>query len=245
VENSDMFVSLKPRRLSDGAVDQILTLVRGGQLPPGSKLPPERELITRLSVSRTSLREAIRILETMGVLRVVPGRGTWVRGDYADRVLGSGLAPLHDPEDMWELFEMRETLEVRAATLAAERATPEQIEAIVDAVTRYSEVAESGDVTAMSEADRGVHEAITRASRNRYLVEVLDMVHDRVQEVRQALVAIPGRSVRIAREHEPVLEAIEVHDPVAAAKAMSRHVHNAEEELRAAAAVGAHLTPGG
>ena len=69
-----MFEQVKPKRLSDGAMEQVLGLVREGKLPPGAKLPPERELITLLGVSRTPLREAIRILETKGVLRVVPGQ---------------------------------------------------------------------------------------------------------------------------------------------------------------------------
>ena len=111
----DLFESVKPKRLSDSAVDQILNLVNTGQLTPGSRMPPERELITRLGVSRTSLREAIRILETLGVLRVVPGRGTWVRDDYQRPSLGDTLAWLPNHEhDVLQLFEVRETIELLA-----------------------------------------------------------------------------------------------------------------------------------
>lgn len=240
-ENTDMFVSLKPKRLSDSAVEQILNLVRQGHLDPGSKLPPERELITRLSVSRTSLREAIRILETMGVLRVVPGRGTWVRDDYAEPVLGGNLSwlPKHS-DDVFQIFEMRETLEVRAAALAAERGTPEQIAAVNAAVRRYEEAVNAGEADALADTDRAVHESISRASGNKYLIQVLDSVQDLVQDIRKVMVAIPGRPARIAQEHHPVLEAIQAHDPAAAARAMSHHVRNAEEEVRAAASL-SHL----
>jgi GntR family transcriptional repressor for pyruvate dehydrogenase complex len=221
-----------------------LNLVRAGHLAPGSKLPPERELITRLSVSRTSLREAIRILETMGVLRVVPGRGTWVRDDYAEPVLGGNLAwlPSHS-DDVFQIFEMRETLEVRAAALAAERGTPQQIASLEAAVRRYEEVVAAGETEALADTDRAVHESIARASGNKYLVQVLDSVQDLVQDIRHVMVAIPGRPVRIAQEHLPVLEAIQAHDPVAAARAMSHHVHKAEEEIRAATSL-SHLLGG-
>jgi GntR family transcriptional repressor for pyruvate dehydrogenase complex len=242
VENNDMFVSLKPKRLSDSAVDQILGLVRQGNLTPGSKLPAERELITRLSVSRTSLREAIRILETMGVLRVVPGRGTWVRDDYAEPVMGAKLAWLPSrSDDIFQMFEMRETLEVRAASLAAERGTPEQLAEIEASVKRYEQAVNAGDVDALADTDRAVHESIARASGNKFLVQVLDSVHDLVQDIRHAMVFIPGRPARIAHEHQPVLTAILARDPAAATKAMSHHVRNAEEEMRAATSLGVHL----
>lgn len=238
-DSNDMFVSLKPKRLSDSAVDQILGLVRQGNLAPGSKLPPERELITRLSVSRTSLREAIRILETMGVLRVVPGRGTWVRDDYSEPALGSNLAwlPSHS-DDVFQMFEMRETLEVRAAGLAAERGTPEQLADLEASVKRYERAVDTGDMDALADTDRAVHESIARASGNKYLVQVLDSVHDLVQDIRHAMVFIPGRPARIAMEHQPVLDAILARDPAAAARAMSHHVRNAEEEIRAATSLG-------
>ena len=70
--SGDPFFSLKAQRLSDSAVEQILGLIREGKLELGSKLPSERDLITRLSVSRSSLREAIRMLEATGVLVVLP-----------------------------------------------------------------------------------------------------------------------------------------------------------------------------
>ncbi len=110
----DLFTSLKPRRLSDGAVDQVVALVRSGALAPGAKLPPERDLVVRLGVSRNSLREAVRILETMGILRVVPGRGTWVREDVNQRAMQpvTSWLPVHS-RDASDLLEMRETLEVK------------------------------------------------------------------------------------------------------------------------------------
>ena len=156
---ADPFFSLKPKRLSDSAVDEILKLIKLGKLPLGSRLPSERELITRLHVSRASLREAIRMLETMGVLLVLPGRGTWIREDYVRPISNEWLSwlPSHQ-KDVTELLEMRETLEVQAAALAAERATEEQLESILKEYAGMQAALAANDIEALVEADTRLHD---------------------------------------------------------------------------------------
>ena len=239
--DQDLFESVKPRRLSDSAVDQILGLVNAGQLAPGSRMPPERELITRLGVSRTSLREAIRILETLGVLRVVPGRGTWVREDYQQPKLGETIAwlPSHE-HDVMQLFEVRETLEVKAAQLAAERATADELVSMSVSIQRLQEAIAAGDYDGMLAADSMFHEALGAASGNALLVELLGHVYSMVQRVRKALIAMPGRPEAILREHISVMEAILSRIARLAAKAIQTHDRKAEEAARAAIAAG-HL----
>jgi len=239
--DQDLFESVKPRRLSDSAVDQILGLVNAGQLAPGSRMPPERELITRLGVSRTSLREAIRILETLGVLRVVPGRGTWVREDYQQPKLGETIAwlPSHE-HDVMQLFEVRETLEVKAAQLAAERATADELVSMSVSIQRLQEAIAAGDYDGMLAADSMFHEALGAASGNALLVELLGHVYSMVQRVRKALIAMPGRPEAILREHISVMEAILSRNARLAAKAIQTHDRKAEEAARAAIAAG-HL----
>lgn len=239
--SDELFESVKPKRLSDSAVEQILGLVNSGQLPPGSRIPPERELITKLGVSRTSLREAIRILETLGVLRVVPGRGTWVREDYVGPVLGDTLAWLPDHEhDVLQLFEVRETLEVRAAQLAAERASVEQIASLGASVERLKEAVAASDHEGILEADCAFHEVLGAASGNTLLAEMLDGVHTLVEGTRRALIAMSGRPEAIVREHNAVVRALAARNPKAAAVAIQTHDRKAEESVRAAISAG-HL----
>jgi len=239
VDNNEVFRSVKPKRLSDSAVDQILELVRSGQLGSGAKLPAERELITRLGVSRTSLREAIRILETMGVLRVVPGRGTWVREDCMQPQIGELVSwiPTHE-HDVMQLFELREVLEVRAAQLAAERINEEQLITMSRSIQRLREAIERRDNEAMLLADREFHEALGAASGNVLLADVLTSLGHMVTNTRQALLAIPGRPEAILREHQAVLEALLGRNGRAAGKAMLNHVTKAEHAARAAASAG-------
>ena len=241
MDSDELFESVKPKRLSDSAVEQILGLVNSGQLPPGSRIPPERELITKLGVSRTSLREAIRILETLGVLRVVPGRGTWVREDYLGPVLGDTLAWLPEREhDVLQLFEVRETLEVRAAQLAAQRASEEQLASLSASVERLKEAVAASDREGIREADRVFHDTLAAASGNTLLAELLDGVHTLVEDIRRALIAIPGRPEAILREHNAVLKAILARSAIAAARAIRTHDRKAEESVRTAISAG-HL----
>lgn len=239
--SEELFESVKPKRLSDSAVEQILNLVNSGQLPPGTRLPPERTLITKLGVSRTSLREAIRILETLGVLRVVPGRGTWVREDYQRPALGEavGWLPSHE-HDVLDLFEVRETLETKAAELAAERATAEHLINMSVSIQRFKEALAESDYEGMLAADQAFHETLAAASGNALLAEVLDGVHSLVQNARKALMAIPGRPEAILREHIAVMEALLARNRKAAVRAMQTHDRKAEEAARAAISAG-HL----
>ena len=118
----DDFTSVRSRRLSDDAVEQFVRLVRTGRLQPGVRLPSERRMVELLGVSRSSYREAVRILETMGIITVSPGRGTWICADSDRRAvrLGNPWLAMHE-RDVMDLLELRQILEVRAVALAAER----------------------------------------------------------------------------------------------------------------------------
>jgi GntR family transcriptional repressor for pyruvate dehydrogenase complex len=238
----DPFTSLKPRRLSDGAVDQVVSLVRSGVLSPGTKLPPERDLVERLGVSRNSLREAVRILETMGILHVIPGRGTWVRDDVSKETVHPGASWLPtDARDITDLLEMRETLEVKAAALAAERGTRQDLAAIQQSLDRLREAIEMGDVDAIITADAVFHEAVADASKNQILADSLQSLSALVVETRRVVVSLPGRLRRMGPEHDAVAQAIVRHDADGAAKAMFAHVRRVAEEVEAASHRGRYL----
>lgn len=240
----DPFFSLKPKRLSDSAVEEILGLIRDGRLQLGSRLPSERELMTRLSVSRGSLREAIRMLETMGVLTVLPGRGTWIREDYQERFSSDGwLSWLPDHRtDVTELLEMRETLEVQAASLAAERSTPEQLARIRRELARMETALAADDLEELVASDTGVHDSIADASGNSILAQTLRSLSQLVMEARRATWAIPGHPRRSVPEHVRVVQAVAAGDREAAAKAMFKHVRKAREDVAGALTAGISLT---
>lgn len=224
----------------------MINLVRNGALPPGTRLPPERELIRRLGVSRNSLREAIRILETMGILRVVPGRGTWVCDavPYESVVPWSNWPPLRVQEAA-DLLEMRETLEVKAAALAAERCTPSDQGHIITCLHDLEKAIESEDIETIIRADAAFHEAVAGATGNRLLADALRSLSDLVVETRRAVAMLPGRLRRMGSEHKAVADAILRKDPEGAAKAMYNHVRQVAEEFEAAASRERYLSQHG
>ncbi len=233
------FTSLHSRRLSDSAVEQFVRLVRTGRLVPGARLPSEREMVDLLKVSRSSYREAVRILETMGIIRVIPGRGTWVCADAERRAvrLGNPWLAMHE-RDVMELLELRQILEVRAVALAAERGTELDFERIEEALEDIKAAVASGRPGDMVDADTAFHLALAEASGNRVLASAVSDLYRHLEETRRAMISIPGRATRMSPEHADMARAVCSRDPEAASRTMLQHVRRVEREVAAAIAAG-------
>jgi GntR family transcriptional regulator, transcriptional repressor for pyruvate dehydrogenase complex len=228
----DLFKPVKPKRLSDEAIEQILGLMTDGRLQPGSKLPPERELITLLGVSRTSLREAIRTLEVRGLLRVVPGRGTFVSEQQGPSLPDGWLSWLLGREyEVVQLLEMHEALEVKVGMLAALRATPADIEALETAMSRMRRAVDEQDHEALVAADAAFHEALRRAGGNQLIARMLDDLEDSVLDARRLVMALPGKPGRVVSEHDAVLAAVREGDEDRAGECLLALVRRSKEEI--------------
>ncbi len=233
-----IFKPVKPRRLSDGAVEQIQKLVSDGSLAAGAKLPPERELMELLSVSRTSLREAIRTLETMGVLRVAPGRGTYVAerpvttlsDDWFHWLLGHR-------QEVVQVLEVHEALEVKVAELAASRATDTDVSQLERALTAMKKAVEQQDHEALVAADSEFHRIIREVSGNQIIAQILNDLEDHVLDARRAIMALPSRVARVVVDHQAIFDSIEARDAAAANRTALDHVRRSKEELLGAGLV--------
>ena len=170
-----LFKPIRLKKLSEEIVEQIKTLITDGELKPGEKIPSERELASLLGVSRPSVREAIMVLETMGLLESSHGGGTYVRS-LADSTLAPLAAMVEDnPQLLEELLEVRMGLECWSAYLAATRATDEEIKKIGESVEEMALQAVSGGWG--SDVDFRFHYAITTATHNTMQLHVLDTIH--------------------------------------------------------------------
>ncbi|GAB4250526.1 MAG: FadR/GntR family transcriptional regulator [Thermoleophilia bacterium] len=228
----DMFKPVRPRRLADSAMEQIQKLVEEGSLPPGSKLPPERELMALLSVSRTSLREAIRTLETMGILRVVPGRGTYVSERSAASLAEDWFKwLLGHRQEVVQILEVHEALEVKVAELAAQRVSAEGEAALADYLEAMRRAVQERSHQMLVDADAGFHRTIREASGNQVIARILNDLEDHVLDARRAIMALPSRVRRVVSDHQAILEAVRARDPEAAAQAALLHVRRSKEEL--------------
>lgn len=229
-----IFKPVKPRRLSDGAMEQIKKLVADGVLTPGAKLPPERELMELLSVSRTSLREAIRALETTGVLRVAPGRGTYVcerrtvslAEDWFGWLLGHR-------REVVQILEVHEALEVKVSELAASRITADEVAVLRSHLDDMRRAVEARDHEGLVLADSWFHRTIREAGGNEIIARILLDLENHVLDARKAVMALPSRVERVVAEHEAIFAAIAGHDAEAAARQTLLHVRRSKDELLA------------
>lgn len=221
-------------RLSEEAVEQIKALIDKGVVKPGDKLPSERDLVNRLRIGRTSVREALRILETLQFIEIKPGIGAFIKDRSTQQDLRSHFSKWlaeHQQEKL-DLLEVREALEPKAAGLAAKRISEEMVDKIFQTIEKMEYGARSQNIEAAVEADIEFHDFISQASQNAFLINLNDSINYALLEGRHAAFQDPNRILRSCEEHRRVAEAIRQRDPQAATKAMLDHIYNAKEAIR-------------
>ncbi len=209
---------------------QIHRLIAEGRLKPGDKLPPERELAEIFGVSRSSVRDAIRVLEMQGLVEPRHGDGTVVREIPIDRL----VRPLADAvsagkDQLADLFDMRKMLEPPLARAAAFRATDEDVRALEQIVAHQTQRLRAGELAL--EDDNEFHYRIAVAAKNQVVLRTMDTLMDLLRDGRTRSLQGPGRSEKSLEGHRRILDAIKRRDPEAAAQQMRRHIEEIEGTL--------------
>jgi GntR family transcriptional regulator, transcriptional repressor for pyruvate dehydrogenase complex len=210
-------------RVYEEVAHRLQTLILDGKLKPGDRLPPERELVRRFQVSRGSVRDAIRTLELIGLVRSRQGEGTVVRELSADSLtvpLSSALVRKSDL--LAELLDVRRILEPPLAARAALYASEEEIAHLLDLLRRQQQKARRGELTV--EEDSDFHYSIALAARNTVVRKVLDLLMDLLRESRERSLQVEGRLKRSLAGHRRIALAIQRHDPRGAEEAMKLHL---------------------
>lgn len=195
--------------------DAIITQV----LKPGERLM-EIQLADEMGVSRTPVREAIRKLELEGLVVMVPRKGAYVAGVSM--------------KDIHEVYEVRSALEMLAVTLAAERITEEELDALERQVLRESEEEdkeESSDLSNIVYIDSSFHDIIYQAAHNQRLVQFVNILQEQLQRFRAASLSRPGRSKTALEEHKKIVEALSERNGELAAQLAREHIENAENAM--------------
>lgn len=215
---------------SAAAAEQVVVHVRAmierRELRPGDPLASERELALQIGVSRTSVRAGLRWLAAMGVVQTRRGAGTFIT-DGPPTLVSEPLrlvASLHGLE-LGGLWEVRRVLEAGSASLAAERATPEQIATLSDEVTgMYSAL---HDPQVFLDYDLRFHRAVAAAANNPMLGAIIEAVAALFFEQRRVGIERARNLRESAEQHRRIYQAIRARDPEAARLAMDDHVRRA------------------
>ena len=213
----------------DGFVERVVQAIEreilGGRLALGTKLPPERELSGRLGVSRTVVREAVRILVTKGLLETRHGIGTTVRAVTREQVikpLTLFIRTCGEEVSIEHLHQVRSMLEVGNAGLAAEQATGADIEGL-RRVSADMEAA-AADPPQFAVEDAEFHHRLAQATHNPLLVLLLDSIRDLMAEVRTLVAQTHGLFERVMPTHMQILECVAARDARGARRAMREHL---------------------
>jgi GntR family transcriptional repressor for pyruvate dehydrogenase complex len=228
--------------VTDAAIEAIRDLIAEGRLAPGDRLPPEQELAADLGVSRNSLREAVSALSQARVLDVRRGDGTYVTS-LAPGLLMSGLSFVMDlmqGQTLLEIFEVRRLLEPAATGLAASRIT---IEEVADLRSSLEKLRAAADVEEQIALDVDFHAAIARATGNETLCSVLDALSTRGLRARLWRGYTEGSKMTWALDqHEQIIDALEIGDPMLARAAATVHLAASESWLHRLVREEAELT---
>ncbi|MCL5780862.1 MAG: FadR family transcriptional regulator [Firmicutes bacterium] len=229
------FKPIKAKKIYEEIVDQIKGMIARGELNPGDKLIPERELAECMGVGRSAVREAYRALEAIGIIEIKPGEGTFVRkiGNKPMTDIMS-LAVLTGKDTLFELLELRKIVETEVAALAAVRRTDEDLKEIKNWLEQMKQDIKNANLGDLS--DLKFHYAITDAAHNSLLTRLMNSISETMKQemktARENLYLTPGTPSRLYEQHKVIYEAIARGDEIAARSAMLKHLSRTEKELK-------------
>jgi GntR family transcriptional repressor for pyruvate dehydrogenase complex len=221
------FELIRRNKVYEEVAKQIERLILK-KLNPGDKLPSERELAEMLKVSRSSIRDAIRSLELMGLVEPRQGAGTIVLETSVDGLANPFANALKRRQELvGEFLDFRKMLEPPLAARAAMHASAEEISEMEEILQRQAEKQSQGE-PAVAE-DTEFHYSVALASGNSVVLKVLDNLMDLLRDTRERSLQVEGRPQKSLTGHRRILAAIQRHDAEAAKAAMRRHIEDVEE----------------
>ena len=220
-------------RTHQQVVVRLCEMIRAGRLRAGERLPSERDLAEQLQVGRSSVREALRVLEASGIVALRHGSGAYLQ-DIRERDVISPLAMLLDAtgDSVGELWDVRIMFEPTLASRAALRATDQELAALHALVVEHEPIFSAPSALEESlDADREFHVAIALAARNQVAVRVVQLLKQVLHESRRHFGASPDRRWQAYLGHVEIAHAIAARQPVNAYDSMLRHLQDVEGHI--------------
>jgi GntR family transcriptional repressor for pyruvate dehydrogenase complex len=231
-----VFKTVRIRRISEEITEQIKSAIVAGKLKPGERLPPERELVKQLGVSRVSLREALKSLESTGFVEIRRGGGCSIRPLLTDKVRDPlNLMIKENLERVFDLIEVRKEIEAWSAYHGAMRATEEDILLLSRIVEETKTHLDRGEAPP-NKLDQDFHMAVSQSSHNTIQSHLMFTVYDLFSEYFRFLtekICFNRRYLeQIHHQHLEILRAIEQKNPGEARERITEHLNFVEEQLR-------------
>lgn len=225
---SEAFAPIERRKVYE-QVSERLSAQIGTSLQPGDTLPSERELAERYRVGRSSVREALRMLESRGLIES-RGSGAFViapwRNPFQEPL---SLVVSGEDVDRTQLFEVRRMLEAEAAALASARRSVGDLELLHEATNEMERSLDSPDDFVA--ADIRFHLVLAEATGNRLLLHLMQAIRERLTEMFGTVYRFPGGPERSIAQHRLITQAVEAEDGARARQQMTAHITRVEQEL--------------
>jgi len=221
-----MFKPIKNKRVYEHVIEQIQDMIMNGNLERGDKLPSERDLSEQLGISRTSIREALRALEIIGLVESRQGEGNFIKGDIESSMLEplsvmfklSGGKPL-------DILELRKIIEIESAKLAAQRISDDEKEELKEIMERLRNAKNEIE---SSEFDKKFHYMVAKCTGNYLLLNFLNVIsslmRDFIKSARWEILQANQSQEFLVNQHQEICNAITEMDSQKAAMAMKKHI---------------------
>lgn len=224
-----MIEPIKRLNVGDNIVNQVKDLFLNGELKTGDKLPPERELMEMFKVGRTSLREALAVLESQGLI-VRSQKGTFISPNFNDAYSDSLIYQLYFSEVDWaDLFEARRFIEKELAGLAAQRATPENLSEIEQTIHEMKKAIKQNNGTQYVSSNMQFHEKIAEASHNQVMIDLYNSITSLVLRAQTKAALVPGVMGDSLEFHQRIYEAVAAKDREKAGALMEQHIESVHQ----------------
>jgi GntR family transcriptional repressor for pyruvate dehydrogenase complex len=216
--------AVKKMPVIDQVVENIRESITGGELSVGSKLPSELSLCGTLSVSRSTIREALRVLQTLGYVELKPGRGAFVRDtDPHDKETVRRWFKESAPK-LEDLTEVRGALEFLAVRKAVENCTRAGIKELFAIQASFVRAVDDFNVSGMSQYDEAFHKQIFSMSNNALLINLYNIVAVELQKYRLMSFSLKENGLNAIKPHQKIAEAIRNRDAADAVSQMEKHL---------------------
>ena len=225
-------IDIKRASLVEQTTNALKEFIDSDEIQIGEKMPSEAYLCTKYKVSRTTIREALRFLQAMGYVELIPNKGAHVTNKQCSNIADSRIWISTHAREVLDVMEARFAFEPCAASFAALRATQTERYALMGLKTLFDDAVKQGNTSAMGMYDEKLHVAIITASHNAFFLEINDVISEALRGFRSRTFAVAQRCEIVTDYHDKIVEAIVNKKPDEAEKYMRGHMEDSVQHMK-------------